>query len=101
MALLSTGHMGYPREALRVLVLFCLSLATSHAANTTASDPTYANTIQQTNQFLQQLADARILSGSVAVQKNGHLVYSNGFGWASEVRLEALKTHTSCLCLIQ
>ena len=94
MALLLAGHRGCPRKALRVLVLFCLSLAISDAANTTATNSTYADTIQQTSRFLQQLADARLLSGSVAVQKNGQLVYSDGFGWASEVIFQAFKHHT-------
>ena len=91
MALRLAGDIGCPRKALRILVLVCLSLARINAANNTAANSTYADTIQQTSRFLQQLADAKLLSGSVAVQKNGQLVYSDGFGWASEVILEASK----------
>ena len=86
------GNIRCPRKALCILVLFCLSLAVMDAANTTAARNTYADNIQQTSRFLRQLADAKVLSGSVAVQKNGQLVYSDGFGWASEVILEASKT---------
>ena len=100
MAVLLADYMGCPRKALRYLVLFCLSPAIVHAANNTAADSAYADIIQQTNRFLQQLADARILSGSVAVQKDGQLVYSDGFGWASEVRLKALTSHTTRLYLV-
>ena len=94
MAVHLAGNIGCPRKALRVLVLFCLSLAKINAANNTAANSTYTDAILQTSRFLQQLADAKVLSGSVAVQKDGQLVYSDGFGWASEVILEALKFHT-------
>ena len=94
MALQLAGDIGCPRKALRVLVLFCLSLATVNATDNTTTNSTYADAIQQTSRFLQQLADAKVLSGSVAVQKNGQLVYSDGFGWASEVIPEASKSHS-------
>lgn len=72
------------RNTILVLVLFSVSTRSS-ASGTTANTSQYAASINQTKAFLQQLADARVVSGAVAIQKDGQLVYSDASGWASEV----------------
>lgn len=73
------------RSAVGVLVLCSLASSITSALNTAAPDGAYVDTVNQADLYLQGLADARLVSGTVAVQKNGQLVYSNAFGWASEV----------------
>ena len=68
------------------LVLGSLAPAGAFAKSATADISAYTAMVNATDAYLQQLADARLISGPVAVQKNGQLVYSNAFGWASEVR---------------
>ena len=46
-----------------------------------------ASAINQTEALLQQLADARLFSGAVAVLKAGTIVYARGYGQAVEVGL--------------
>ncbi len=39
----------------------------------------------KTTQYLTELSESRVIGGTVAVQKAGELVWSKGFGFASEV----------------
>ena len=39
----------------------------------------------RTTDLLQRLADARVFSGTVAVQKGGSIVFNGGYGYALEV----------------
>ena len=68
------------------LVLGSLAQIGAFAKSTTAAVSAYAAMVNATDAYLQQMAAARLIGGPVAVQKNGQLVYSNAFGWASEVR---------------
>lgn len=68
------------------LVLGSLAQTGAFARSTTADVSAYAAMVNATDAYLQSLAAARLIGGPVAVQKNGQLVYSNAFGWASEVR---------------
>jgi hypothetical protein len=51
-----------------------------------AVGPDYSQAISDTDAYLMKLSDARLISGTFAVQKAGEVVYSKAFGWASEVR---------------
>ena len=54
----------------------------------TASVPAYyAKEAIAALQFMTGLAESRLIGGAVAVQKAGQLVWSKGFGYASEVDL--------------
>ena len=57
--------------------------------NSTTSMPTAQktepNALNKTVDLLQRLADARVFSGTVAVQKGGSIVFSGGYGYAMEV----------------
>ena len=76
---------GLLRSTVGFLVLFSLASSTISAVNTAPPDAAYVDTVNKTDVYLQELADARVVSGTVAVQKSGQLVYSNAFGFASEV----------------
>ena len=41
--------------------------------------------VGRTTKFLQRLADARVFSGTVALQKGGSIVFNEGYGYAMEV----------------
>ena len=41
--------------------------------------------LARTTDFLQRLADARVFSGAVALQKGGSIVFNGGYGYAMEV----------------
>ena len=43
----------------------------------------------ETTRFLTELSESRIIGGTVAVQKAGELVWSKGFGFASEVSISS------------
>lgn len=76
---------GLLRSTVGGLVLFSLASSTISAVNTAPPDAAYVDTVNKADVYLQELADARVVSGTVAVQKSGQLVYSNAFGFASEV----------------
>lgn len=44
-----------------------------------------ASPSNRTTDFLQRLADARVFSGTVAVQRGGSVVFNRGYGYAVEV----------------
>ena len=46
-----------------------------------------ASAIDETEVLMQQLADAKIFGGSVAIQKAGTIVYARGYGQAVKVGL--------------
>ena len=52
-----------------------------------AQHPATASAIDETEVLLQQLTDAKIFSGAVAVQKAGTIVYARGYGQAVKVGL--------------
>ena len=79
-------RLGPLRSAFGVLVLCSLATSRTFALNTAAPNGAYADNVNRTDAYLQGLADARLVSGTIAVQKSGQLVYSNAFGWASEVK---------------
>lgn len=79
-------HTGPLSSILGVLVLCLLAVPSTTATNTAPPNAAYVDTVNQADVYLQELADARLVSGTIAVQKGGQLVYSNAFGWASEVR---------------
>ena len=79
------GLLRLDRHGTFLLVLCFLAASRTDATGGTADSTAYAHTANETDAFLQKLADARVLSGTVLVQKDGQLVYSNAFGWASEV----------------
>ena len=89
-------HTGPLRPILGVLVLCLLAVPSTTAINTAPPDAAYVDTVNQVDVYLQELADARLVSGTIAVQKGGQLVYSNAFGWASEVS-QALQRHLHLL----
>lgn len=64
-----------------VIGLLCL------AAAVRAQD--YSAQIAQADAYLSQLANERVVGGIIAVQKDGELVWSNGYGYAVEVRMRA------------
>ena len=76
---------GLLRSTVGFLVLCSLASSTISAVNTARPDAAYVDTVNKADAYLQELADARVVSGTVAVQKSGQLVYSNAFGFASEV----------------
>ena len=76
---------GLLRSTVGFLVLCSLASSTISAVNTAPPDAAYVDTVNKADVYLQELADARVVSGTVAVQKSGQLVYSNAFGFASEV----------------
>lgn len=45
----------------------------------------------ETMKFLTELSESRVIGGTVAVQKAGELVWSKGFGFASEVSTSSLR----------
>jgi len=85
MVSLLLGLLRLDRHGIFLLVLYFLAASRTDATGGTADSTAYAHTVNETDAFLQKLADARVLSGTVLVQKDGQLVYSNAFGWASEV----------------
>ena len=101
------GLLRLNRHGIFLLVLCFLAALRTNATGATADSTAYSHTVNQTDAFLQKLADARVLSGTVLVQKDGQLVYSNAFGWASEVRfslgqatsvsLRRIPLHMACL----
>ena len=54
--------------------------------NPTAASGQSFTAIHETQTVMQQLAGGRVYSGAVAVQKAGSIVYSEGFGYALQVR---------------
>lgn len=107
MASLLLGLLRLNRHGIFLLVLCFLAASRTDATGATADSAAYVHTVNQTDGFLQRLADARVLSGTVLVQKDGQLVYSNAFGWASEVRfslgqapsafMRRIPLHMACL----
>ena len=79
------GLLRLDRHGIFLLVVCFLAASRTDATGGTADSTAYAHTANETDAFLQKLADARVLSGTVLVQKDGQFVYSNAFGWASEV----------------
>ncbi len=55
------------------------------AASTPAQ---YTNEANAALQFMTELAESRVIGGTVAVQKAGQLVWTRGFGYASEVNVQ-------------
>lgn len=55
-------------------------------ANPTAASGQSFTAIHETQSVMRQLAGGRVFSGAVAVQKAGSIVYSEGFGYALQVR---------------
>ena len=86
-----SSQSGPSRSTIGLLALCSLASSITSAVNTAAPDAAYIDTVNKADVYLQELADARVVSGTVAVQKNGQLVYSNAFGWASEVSLALWK----------
>ena len=62
----------------------CLAQPNSATSMPTAQK-TESYALNRTVDLLQRLADARVFSGTVAIQKGGSIVFSGGYGYAVEV----------------
>ena len=61
-------------------------LAQPQASSTISTgQKTISSPSDRTAEFLQRLADARVFSGAVAVQRGGSIVFNKGYGYAVEV----------------
>jgi CubicO group peptidase (beta-lactamase class C family) len=70
-------------------IIVCVSVVSQYFAKQSdaAMQPDYAAQIRQTEAFMTQLADARVLSGALLVSKAGKIVFSKGYGWSAEVSI--------------
>ncbi len=72
---------------LSIIALYALHVGANPGSSVTtvASGQTFT-AVNDTQTVMRQLAGGRIFSGTVAVQKAGSIVYSEGFGHALQVR---------------
>ena len=96
-----------PPELGQMIMMYLLILAAQCAMHVMANSgvghsvPAAAHSaINETQALLQQLADAKVFSGVVAVQKAGTLVYTGGYGYAVEVNPSRPDRSSSCRIIL-
>lgn len=80
-----------------------LCLAQSESNSTVSTGyKTVSSPSDRTTDFLQRLADARVFSGTVAVQRGGSIAFNEGYGYAMEVSriVELFCALGNCRCCI-
>lgn len=65
---------------------FLVAATLVKVALSTTTPAVFAKTAEDAHKLMTQLSDSRVIGGTVAVQKGGQLVWSGGYGYASEVR---------------
>jgi CubicO group peptidase (beta-lactamase class C family) len=68
-----------------VVVRLFFATALLKVAIAASTSTQYAKEVSSALNFVTKLSESRIIGGTVAVQKAGQLVWSKGFGYASEV----------------
>ena len=68
-------HAGNSLAAAVLLILLCVAKAADDTRNAT----------RETDEFMERLEGAKLISGILGIQKNGRLVYERAFGEAVAV----------------